>query len=124
MVRTGLLGKRATGRMLNSLCPTWPSITRPLDAPRSIAATVPAEVTTCAPPPCRQLWPHRTTVPGTRATVVRTGHNWAANGRSSQERGGDAGVDGNVQTSRVAEIAGAEHEHGVRHVLGHHLALE
>src|SRR5665647_2092556 len=97
MVRTGSFPNRATGCTLSSFGPTRPSTTRPLDAPRSSAATTPAAVVTGEP----------------RAP-------WA----SSQECGRDAGVDRDVQARGVAEIGRAEHEHGVCHVLREHLVLE
>src|ERR1035438_3740415 len=56
MVGTGLLANRATELTPSSLGPTWPSITRPLDAPRSTAATTPALLTRarrCRPCPGR-----------------------------------------------------------------------
>src|SRR5687768_18291121 len=42
--------------------------------------------------------------------------------RSPQESGGDAGIDGNVQTGRVTEIGRAEHEDRVGNVFRQHLA--
>ena len=88
---TAPLGKRCTSvERAASAGPTAPTITRPLDAPRSTAAT---------------------TDPAT--------------GRSPQERGGDAGVDGDVQPGGVAQSSGPHSTNdGVGDVLGQHLALE
>ena len=44
--------------------------------------------------------------------------------RSSEEGGGDAGVDGNVQAGGVTQISRAEHEDSVGDVLRQHLALQ
>src|SRR4029450_14016465 len=44
--------------------------------------------------------------------------------RSPEESGGNAGVDGNMQTGRVTEIGRAEHEHRIGDVLGEHLAIQ
>src|SRR4051794_12123890 len=54
------------------------------------------------------------------STAPNTGSRW----RSPQERGGDAGVDRDVQTGGVAEVGRAEHEDGVGDVLRQHLPLE
>src|SRR5665647_3671405 len=74
-------------------------MTRPLEAPRSTAA-------------------YAFTVVHLRPRAASTSV------RSSQEGGRDAGVNGDVKAGGVAEVGGAEHEHGVRHILGQHLALE
>src|SRR5688500_32155 len=44
--------------------------------------------------------------------------------RSSQEGGGNAGVDRNVQTGGVTEVSRAEHEDRVGDVLGEYLTLQ
>lgn len=59
-----------------------------------------------------------------RAEVDRGGRVRHATVPSSKEGGGDAGVDGDVQPGGVAEVARAEHEHRVGHVLGKYFALE
>ena len=86
---TGPFENRATVSISRVSGPTRPTTTRPLEAPRSTAATV--------------------TVMGRQ--------------RSSR-RCGDTGVDRHVQSGGVGEVGAAEHEDGVRDVLGQHLALE
>src|ERR1700712_2892694 len=85
---TGPLGNRATVSSSRVSTPTRPRTTRPLDAPRSTAATV----TVTSPLP--------------------------------QERGGHAGVDGDVQAGGVGELGAAEHVDRVGDVLGEDLTLE
>src|SRR6476659_6203915 len=88
------LANRWTTSMVIEPSRTTPTTTRPLEAPMSMAATV----------------------VGGAGSLIRTS--------SAQEGGGDAGVDGDVQTGGVGQVGGAEHEHGVGHVLGQHLPLQ
>ena len=88
--RTGWLANRAPRPA--PACPARPapSITRPLDAPRSTAATL-----------------HRDRMRVIAGTRRRT-----------------PGVDRDVQSGGVRQVAGGQGEDRVRHVLGQHLAFE
>src|SRR3954453_2959458 len=116
--RTGTFGNRATVRSFTSPCPTEPRITRPLVAPRSIAATA---FTVHSKSLARYLW--------RRAVRMHTAsrQRYRATGRqrpSSEEGRGHARVDGDVQAGGVAEVRAGEHGDRVRDRLGEHLALQ
>src|SRR3954463_9160312 len=102
-------------RSRSSFAATVPRMTRPLVAPRSMAATD----FIAAPPLAR--YPRRGAV-GVR-TAWRRGHR-ARLRTSSQEGGGDARVDRDVEARRVAEVGAGQHGHRVRHVLGENLAFQ
>src|SRR4051812_21945338 len=91
---TGSLGNRLVSTSSSRPGPTRPIMVRPLEAPRSMAATTADFMT---PLPCRRL---------------------------AQEPGRDAGVDGDVQPGRPRQLSRGEHEHGVGDVLRQYLALE
>src|SRR5215211_687209 len=130
VIRTGSLGKRCTSSTLSSSGPRWPSITRPLVAPRSTAATHPLVIACpstgsghiCGLSPSK---PARS-CPSTGAVLSPSkgsGHVPQLKA-SPQESGGNAGVDGNVQAGGVTQIGRAEHEDRVGDVLRQHLALQ
>src|SRR4051794_29914549 len=98
--RTGPFGNLLTSSSSRRSGPTRPTITRPLEAPTSTAATrALLRWLTCAP-----------------RTARATG--------SAQEGGGDAGVDRHVQPRGAGQLAAGEGEDRVGDVLGKHLTLQ
>src|SRR6478735_1187787 len=115
--RTAPLRKRRTWVRSSRPGPTRPSMTRPLDAPRSTAARL-ISFALIAPP---VLGISRARSPRGRRGCV---DDSLGKPRSSEEGGGDAGVDGDVQAGGLGQIAGGEREQRGRDVLGQHLLAQ
>src|SRR6478609_8006119 len=126
-VSTGLFGKRVTVVASSVSGPTCPTMTRPLVAPKSIAATAPevigrtrrlrafrlvAKTRTERAPASRSVLAQRPEAT-TRSLSERseTKGREPPNPGSSEEGGGDAGVDRDVQAGGAAQLGSGEDVH-------------